>query len=138
MKYPIKSLVIALFLILIGCGEKPISSLSDATSAISNRTFEFKDETGLPYGIPVGINRIEFNSDGSKCSTYARLITEEKFQAIYSDEVNFQESRYIDTGEKYIQMKCGKIGFRYFFVSDKKLDVYSAAKTKPFTTALRI
>lgn len=140
MKGVTQALAIALTLPLaiVGCCGGKILTPEDATRALTGRTFEFKDDTGLPYGIPVDLNRLTFSADGNTCSLSSRPVTRDEFREIHEGEVVVNVKRYINTGEAYIQLKCGEKGYTYIVVSAKKLDVYAFGQDEPFSSAFRL
>lgn len=131
-------LAIAMALTAVACGGGRVSTPEDAKRALAGQTFEFKDDTGLPYGIPVDVNRLTFSANGSVCSLSSRSVTRDGFREIHDGEVVLRINRYIDTGETYVELKCGDKGYVYIVTSATTLDIYAFGQNKPFSRATRL
>ncbi|WP_203072736.1 tetratricopeptide repeat protein [Falsiroseomonas ponticola] len=88
-----------------------VTSLEGARAFIAGRTFEWRDETGVRLGIPVGITQMTFNNDASQCTVRGRMITQDNWDAPRMGSSSLSSGRYIDTGAQFVRINCSLIGF---------------------------
>jgi hypothetical protein len=88
------------------------SSIDIAASILNNRTYEWKDSTGVRSGIPTLVQRISFDNNATSCSYRTRFITEDAWTEHACGPVTLNIEKYIDTGNKYLNIKCNEIGWK--------------------------
>jgi hypothetical protein len=93
--------------------ERPadVTSLEGARAFIAGKTFEWRDETGVRMGIPVGVTQMTLNSDATQCIVRGRMITQNNWDEARTGASSLSSGRYIDTGAPFVRVECSLIGF---------------------------
>lgn len=89
-------------------------------SAINNCSYIWREP--VERGIPAADYRITYSSDGKSCRFENKLVTEDQWK-IETHAVNsINNKRYIDTGDSYVEIKCGPVTLNGQYTNQMRLD----------------